>query len=94
MESHEIIKRPLHTEKSVEDIQSSDTYHFEVDCRARKPQVKAAVEELYPDVKVVSVRTMRTPGKTRRRGWLRGRTPEVKKAMVTLRSGDSIDIGF
>lgn len=94
MEAHEIIKRPLHTEKSVRSIQASNTYHFEVDTRANKSQVRMAVEQLYPDVRVTSVRTMRTPGKTRRRGWLRGRTPEVKKAVVTIRSGDSIDIGY
>lgn len=94
MEAHEIIKKPLHTEKSVEDIQRTNTYHFEVDRRASKSQVRVAVEVLYPDVRVVSVRTLRTPGKVRRRGWVRGRTPEVKKALVTIRSGDSIDIGY
>ncbi len=94
MEAHDIIKRPLHTEKSMTDIQGTNTYHFEIDRRARKTQVRAAVEELYPDVRVLSVRTLRTPGKMRRRGWSRGRTPEVKKAMVTIRAGDSIDIGY
>ncbi len=94
MEAHEIIKRPLHTEKSVVDIQETNTYHFEVDRKANKAWVRNAIETLYPEVKVVSVRTMRTPGKIRRRGWMRGKTPEVKKALVTIRSGDSIDIGY
>ncbi len=94
MKAHEIIRRPLHTEKSVLDIQDTNTYHFEVDRRANKSHVRGAVEQLYPDVKVVSVRTMRTPGKMRRRGWQRGRTPEIKKALVTIRDGDSIDIGY
>jgi len=94
MEPHEIIRRPLHTEKSVQDIQDTNSYHFEVDRRANKSLVRTAIEKLYPDVKVVSVRTMRTPGKLRRRGWLRGRTPEVKKAIVTIRGEDSIDIGY
>ncbi len=94
MEAHEIIRRPLHTEKSVTDIQDTNTYHFEIDPRARKTHVRRAIEELYPDVKVLSVRTMRTSGKMRRRGWIRGRTPDVKKAMVTIRDGDSIDIGY
>ena len=94
MKAHEIIKKPLHTEKSVRDIQKTNTYHFQVDRRANKSQVRSAVETLYPDVKVESVRTLRTEGKTRRRGWLRGKTPEVKKAMVTIRESDSIDIGY
>lgn len=94
MEAHEIIRRPLHTEKSVTDIQDANTYHFEIDPGANKSQVRVAIETLYPGVSVVSVRTMRTPGKLRRRGWVSGRTPDVKKALVTLKSGDSIDIGY
>ncbi|MFP4175617.1 MAG: 50S ribosomal protein L23 [Planctomycetota bacterium] len=94
MDAYEIIKRPLHTEKSVEDIRVNNCYHFEVDKRANKMQIREAVEELYPEVKVHSVNTSPIRGTTRRMGWVRGRTPDRKKAYVTLRPGDDIDIGY
>lgn len=94
MDAYQIIKRPLHTEKSVEDIQDNNRYHFEVDRRASKTQVSHAIEELFPEVKVLSVNTAPIRGKTRRMGWVRGRTPDRKKAMVKLRPSDTIDIGY
>ncbi|MBS3763151.1 MAG: 50S ribosomal protein L23 [Planctomycetes bacterium] len=94
MDMHEIIKGPLHTEKSVEDIRTNNQYHFEVDQRASKKQIHRAVEHLFPDVKVVSVNTLKIPGKSRRRGWMRGKTPDRKKAIVKIRPGDTIDIGY
>jgi large subunit ribosomal protein L23 len=78
----------------VTDIRENNTYHFEVDRRANKNQIREAVETLFPDVTVVSIRTMRTPGKQRRYGWVRGRTPEQKKAVIELQAGDTIDIGY
>ena len=94
MDVHQVIKRPLHTEKSVADIRQNDTYHFEVAPEANKTQVKRAVEEIFDDVKVLDVRTARIRGKQKRMGWQKGKTPDVKKAMVRVRPGDVIDIGY
>lgn len=94
MNAYQIIKRPLHTEKSVADMQQNNRYHFEVDRRANKNQVREAVEQLFPEVKVLSVNTCPIRGKNRRMGWVQGRTPDRKKAMVKLRPGDTIDIGY
>ena len=94
MDSHQVIRRPLHTEKSVADIRANNAYHFEVDARATKPVISRAIEELFPGVKVVSVNTVWTRGKTRRTGRVLGRTSDRKKAVVKLRAGDVIDIGY
>ena len=94
MDVHQVIKRPLHTEKSVADIRENDTYHFEVAPEANKTDVKRAVEEIFDDVKVLDVRTARIRGKQKRMGWQKGKTPDVKKAMVRVRPGDVIDIGY
>ncbi|MFO7955835.1 MAG: 50S ribosomal protein L23 [Candidatus Brocadiia bacterium] len=89
-----VIGRPLHTEKSVADIRTNNTYHFEVHPDATKGMIREAVEELFPGRKVVDVRTLWVKGKARRVRWNVGRTPKWKKAMVRLRPGDTIDIGY
>ena len=94
MESQQVIKKPLHTEKSVEDISRNNQYHFQVDRRATKHDVRQAIEELFPSVRVRSVNTQWVRGKTRRLHWTRGRTKDWKKAIVQLRPGDTIDIGY
>ena len=94
MNSREIIVRPLHTEKSVADIREHRTYHFEVDPEANKTDVKRAVEDIWEDVEVQDVRTSWIRGKERRVRWNVGRTKDRKKAMVRLRPGDNIDIGY
>jgi large subunit ribosomal protein L23 len=94
MNIHQVIKRPLHTEKSVADMQENNTYHFEVDPHATKTDVKRAVQELFDQVEVQSVRTARIPGKERRVRWTTGKTKDRKKAMVRLRPGDTIDLGY
>jgi len=94
MQSHHVIKKPLHTEKSVTDIRANNRYHFEVDLRATKNDIRRAVEQLFPGVKVVSVKTQQIGGKQRRTGWVRGHTRDWKKALVTLRAGDTINIGY
>ena len=96
MQTSQIIKRPLHTEKSVDDIRSNNQYHFEVDNRAGKYDVKLAVEEMFPGVKVRSVNVLWVKSKPRKAPASRviGRTSEWKKAIVKLRPGDTIDIGF
>ena len=67
-------------------------YSFRVDPRANKHEIKRAGEEIF-NVKVVSVNTMLVRGKFKRtRTRAAGRTPNWKKAVVTLRSGDKIDL--
>jgi large subunit ribosomal protein L23 len=87
---HEIIRRPLVTEKSTIARELSNVVTLAVDPRANKQQIRAAVQELF-DVTVVDVRTMRMPRKTRRVGRFVGRRPEWKKAIVVLAEGQSIE---
>jgi len=94
MESHRVIKRPLHTEKSVEDIRLNNRYHFEVDRRATKHDVRQAVERMFPGAKVLAVHTQLVRGKKRRTRRVSGRTRDWKKALVQLRPGDHIDVGY
>lgn len=94
MDSHQVIRRPLHSEKSVEDVRLNNQYHFEVDPKATKPVIRRAIEELFPEVRIVSINTLWMRGKVRRVGYTRGRTPDRKKALVKLRPGDTIDIGY
>lgn len=88
---HDIIKRPILTEKSYDHI-AGKRYTFEVDVNAHKTQIKQAIEEIF-DVKVASVNTVRNQGKWKRQGRYVGKTPEVKKAYVTLKE-DSKGIEF
>lgn len=89
--ARDIILRPVVTEKSTNALMEQNKYTFEVDRDANKLQIKRAVEEIFK-VKVVAVNTMRIQGKLRRMGRFVGRRPERKKAVVTLRQGDSIAI--
>ena len=87
MELHEIIRRPLVTEKGVAKKESERTLCFEVAPDANKVQVKAAVEKLFK-VKVETVRTCNFIGKERRRGRFTGYRSDWKKAYVKLRAGE------
>ena len=71
--------------------QRRNTYVFEVDLRANKIEIRHAIETLF-EVKVVSVNTTGVKGKVRRRGYVKGQKPDWKKAMVTLKEGDTIDV--
>lgn len=93
MDIYQIIKRPLHTEKSVSSRDSANKYYFEVDRKANKIQIRNAIEKLF-SVKVVKVRTLIKKGKIRRTRNVIGKTPDLKKAVVTLRAGDTIDLGY
>lgn len=88
---HDIIKKPILSEKSYDNIPLKK-YTFVVDVKANKTQIKQAVEEIF-DVSVKSVNTLRTMGKIKRQGRTQGRTPETKKAFVTL-TQDSKGIEF
>lgn len=91
MEARDIIKKPVLTEKSYDDI-AAKKYTFEVDIRATKGDIRRAVEEVF-GVKVAKVNTLRQIGKLKRQGYHIGRRPEVKKAFVTL-TRDSKTIEF
>jgi large subunit ribosomal protein L23 len=78
----DIIRRPIITEETTEMMEQGK-YVFEVDVKANKVEIKKAIEQLF-DVKVKKVNTMRITGKVKRYGRFSGRTPERKKAIVTL----------
>ncbi|MGB9802961.1 50S ribosomal protein L23 [Desulfofundulus sp.] len=86
----DILKRPVVTEKSM-SLLADNKYTFIVDPRANKVEIKKAVEELFK-VKVEKVNTMRVKGKAKRVRNIVGRRPDVKKAIVTLRKGDKIEL--
>jgi large subunit ribosomal protein L23 len=86
MTLHDIIRRPLVTEKGVAKKETELTLCFEVAPNANKIQVKAAVEKLFK-VKVAEVRTCNVEGKERRRGRFSGFRPNWKKAYVRLQPG-------
>lgn len=90
MKVHDVIMRPLVTEKSTLGREERNEVAFAVDPRANKHDVRRAVEELF-SVRVTDVRTMRMPRKKRRVGRFVGTRPEWKKAVVRLAEGQSIE---
>jgi large subunit ribosomal protein L23 len=90
----EVLVKPLITEKMTDLSEKRGQYGFVVNRKANKLEVKKAVEDMY-GVTVQSVNTMIVPGKKRSRNtktkFIVGRTPAVKKAIVTLAEGESID---
>ena len=90
--AHQILKRPLIlTEKGNAMKEAHNKFLFEVSIDATKHQIRAAVEQQFPDVHVVSVRTMIVRGRQRRMGRGHGQTQNWKKAIVTLREGEKIE---
>ena len=89
---HDVILRPVLTEASYEGIPDK-RYVFEVAKGANKTEIKLALEAVFKGIKVEKVNTLRTLGKIKRQGRHSGRTPEIKKAYVTLKK-DSKDIEF
>lgn len=83
---HEVIIRPVMTEKSTDQLDKHNAYTFVVDVDANKLEIAQAVETLF-NVKVKAVRTMQYRGKERRVGRHIGRRAAWKKAVVTLREG-------
>ena len=86
----DVIRKPLITEKATNAL-DLNRYTFEVDPRAAKPQIKAAIEELF-NVKVIRINTMTPPRKTRRVGKFSGKRSQIKKAIVRLADGDKIQL--
>lgn len=90
MKLHDVIRRPIVTEKSTIAREISNVVTFAVDPRANKHEIRDAVQEFF-QVKVEEVRTMRMPRKSRRLGRFIGRKPEWKKAVVRLAEGQTIE---
>jgi large subunit ribosomal protein L23 len=89
-ELHDILIRPLVTEKSTHLSEEQNTYVFEVGRSANKHQIKAAVESLF-GVSVLDVRTLNVRGKMKRFGRFTGKRSNWKKAYVTLADGDFLN---
>ena len=87
---YDVIVRPVITEKSTLSAEQGKV-QFVVRPEATKPLIKQAVEALF-GVTVTAVNTMVVKGKTRRFRGIRGQRSDVKKAIVTLKEGDAIDI--
>ena len=83
---HDIIIRPVLSEKSYDLIEDTNTYTFLVRPTASKHQIRDAVEQAF-GVDVAEIRTLRRKGKLKRQGRTQGYTPEIKKAYVTLAEG-------
>jgi large subunit ribosomal protein L23 len=91
MHASQVIIRPVVTEKSYA-LAAAGKYTFRVHREAHKTQIRQAVEELWPDVHVVDVRTMSVKSKPKRRGLTSGRTRQWKKAIVQVGPGEEIPI--
>lgn len=86
----DIIKAPIITEKTSE-LASNNVITFSVDVKASKTQIKQAIEKIF-DVKVESVNTINVKPKKKRVGRYVGKTARVKKAIVKLKEGSSIEL--
>lgn len=90
----EVLIKPLITEKMTNDTERFNRFGFIVDRKANKIQIKAAVEKAY-GVTVDSVKTMIYAGKTKTKftktGVMKGKTAAFKKAIISLKDGDTID---
>ncbi len=89
LEPHQVIIRPLVTEKGVHQSERLNAYAFEVHPQATKTDVKNAVQSLW-NVRVVAVRTQTRRGKPRRSRYVMTRTADWKKAIVQLHEEDRI----
>ena len=88
---YEVIRKPLLTEKGTRLKEEGNQYLFRVAKTANKVEIKQAVEHLFK-VTVLNVRTTRVRGKVKRLGRFQGRRPDWKKAIATLKEGDSIEL--
>jgi len=88
---YNVLKRPLLTEKGTDQKEALNKYFFEIDRSANKIQVKKAVEKIF-SVKVDAVHTMNVKGKATRVGRSFGKRADWKKAVVTLKAGEKIEI--
>ena len=86
---HEVIRRPIITEKGLQIKELQRTLVFEVAVAATKPEIKRAVETIF-NVKVAEVRTATLAGKFRRRGLRGGYRSDWQKAYVRLKAGEKM----
>ncbi len=91
LEPHYILRKPLLTEKSTERMEEANVYAFEVDRRATKDEIKAAVEQAY-GVKVVKINTQVRKGGSRRFRYGKVAEASWKRAMVRIADGDAIEL--
>jgi large subunit ribosomal protein L23 len=90
VEAHQILIRPIITERATVLTERFNQFVFQVEKKANKYQIRNAVETVY-GVKVKKVATMVVPGKTKRLGATSGKRPNWKKAIITLQQGENID---
>ena len=90
MNAHDVIIRPIVSEKSY-DLMEQGRYTFEVHRDAVKEQIAQAIEEIF-SVRVEKVNTMNVSGKPRKLRYNKGLSRSWKKAIVTLKAGDTIDL--
>ena len=90
MNPYDIIKRPVNTEKSNIQKETSNQVSFEVERSANRIEIGKAVEKVFK-VRVDSVKTLKVKGKIKRRGRIVGKRKDWKKAVVKLMPGERID---
>lgn len=90
MNAHDIIRRPVDTEKTTLQKELHNQITLEVDRKANRVAIRKAVEKVF-NVRVASVKTMNVSGKVKRRGRTLGKQRDWKKAIIKLMPGDRID---
>lgn len=90
MNHHDLIIRPLVTEKTTTHKELHNQFSFEVSPRANRIEIKKAVEKIF-NVRVAAVQTMHVKGKIKQRGRIVGKRKDWKKAIVKLMPGERID---
>lgn len=92
--AYHVLRAPVLSEESTIQTESKNKYTFKVDPRANKQEIRDAVERQWPEIQVVAVNTMNYRGKIpgRRSEGIPGRRKSWKKAIVTLRDGDTIEL--
>lgn len=92
---HNILIKPLVTEKMTELMERENKYGFVVDYNSNKIEIAKAIEKKF-EVNVVSVNTIRYKGKTKtqftKKGRFTGKTPRFKKAIITIKEGQTLDL--
>ncbi len=90
MDNFQVIKKPIITERTT-DLKKKRQIVFKVDIRANKREIKRAVDDLF-NTKVERVNTARIKGKPKRMGAHSGHRPKWKKAVVTIKEGEKLDL--
>ena len=91
LEPHQVVIKPIVTEKGMFQVAELNQYKFKVNPLATKPEIKEAIERLF-EVKVIGLSTQIRKGKLRRSRFKMGRTKDVKQAIVKLAPEDKIEL--